>query len=284
MTHPSTSDDLTRAVLGRRPLSGVMVIDAHAHAGPYSLFFIPDAEPAAMVRVMDRCGVAVAVLSSHLGLQLDAAAGNRATAAAVNAFPGRLLGYLTINPWHDPEAELAAWAGDRRFAGIKLHPDLHGYPLTGSRYAAVWTHAERTGTPVLCHTWYGSPYDDPGHVREVAERYPNAVVLAGHAGGPEPGIDLSIEVAAHCPNVVLETCGSFVTGRHLERMVDVLPPGRVVFGSDFPFIDLRHSLGRTVFARIGAAQRAALLGGTAAELFGLSPVGTPNGDEQSHAR
>jgi predicted TIM-barrel fold metal-dependent hydrolase len=274
---------LARNVLERRPLSGVTVIDAHAHAGPYSLFYIPDADPAAMVRVMDRCGVALAVLSSHVGLQQDAAAGNRATARAVAEFPGRLLGYLTINPWHDPEAELAAWESDARFAGIKLHPDLHGYPLTGSRYAPVWAHAARAGVPVLCHTWFGSPYDDPAHIAEVAGRHPDVVLLAGHAGGPEPGIDLSIELAARCPNVLLETCGSFVTGAHIERMVGELGPDRVVFGSDFPFIDLRVSLGRTVFARLGEAERAAVLGGTAAALFGVSPASrTGAGDEQSH--
>lgn len=271
-------NDLARAVLDRRPLAGVRVVDAHAHAGPYSLFFIPDADPASMVAVMDRCGVSVAVLSSHLGLQLDAAAGNRATARAVDAFPDRLLGYLTINPWHDPEAELAAWAGDPRFAGVKLHPDLHGYPLTGARYRPVWTHAERTGTPVLCHTWHGSPYDDVSLVAEVAERHPDATVLVGHSGGPEPGIDQAVEIAARYPKLVLETCGSFVTGGHIERMVDRLPPGKVVFGSDFPFIDLRHSLGRTVFARIGEPARAAVLGGTAAALFGIA------GGPESEAR
>jgi predicted TIM-barrel fold metal-dependent hydrolase len=274
---------LAQAVLDRRPLTGVTIIDAHAHAGPYSLFFIPDAEPAGMVRAMDRCGVDLAVLSSHLGLQLDAAAGNRATARAVDEHPGRLLGHLTINPWHDPEAELAAWAGDPRFVGLKLHPDLHGYPLTGSRYEPVWAYAEATGTPVLCHTWYGSPHDDPAHVARVAERHPDVVLLAGHAGGPEPGIDLSIELAARHPNLILELCGSFVTGHHIERMVDVLAPGKVVFGSDFPFIDLRHSLGRTVFARIGEPERAAILGGTAATLFGVRPGGAIGG-EQSHAR
>jgi len=266
-----------RAVLERRPITGVTVIDAHAHAGPYSLFFIPGADPAGMIRVMDRCGVSAAVLSSHLAIQLDAAAGNRATARAVDAFPGRLYGYLVVNPWHDPEAELATWAGDRRFVGLKLHPDLHGYPLTGSRYEPVLAHAERTGTPVLCHTWYGSPYDDMTHVEQVAQRHPDLVLLAGHAGGPEPGIDLAVEVAARCPNVVLEICGSFVNGEHIERMVGTLLPGQVVYGSDFPFIDMRLSLGRTVFARIDATERAAVLGGTAAGLFGVS-------DEQSTER
>jgi uncharacterized protein len=271
---------LAQAVLQRRPLTDVTVIDAHAHAGPYSLFFIPDADPAGMVRVMDRCGVDRAVLSSHLGLQLDAAGGNRATVRAVDEFPGRLLGYLVINPWHDPEAELATWSGDPRFVGIKLHPDLHGYPLTGSRYRSVWAHAERTGMPVLTHTWYGSPYDDAAHVAEVAERHPDVVLLAGHSGGPEPGIDLAIELAARYPKMILETCGSFVTGHHIERMVGELGAGKVVFGSDFPFIDQRVSLGRTVFARIGDAERTAILGGTATELFGLPPAGATGGGDE----
>jgi predicted TIM-barrel fold metal-dependent hydrolase len=116
----------------------------------------------------------------------------------------------------------------------------------------------------------------------VAGRHPDVTLLAGHAGAPEPGIDLSIELAARHPNVLLETCGSFATGAHLERMVGELGPDRVLFGSDFPFIDLRISLGRTVFARLGAADRAALLGGTAAALFGVSPVpSTGAGDGQS---
>jgi uncharacterized protein len=265
-----SGSELARAVLERRPPTGVTIVDAHAHAGPYSLFFIPDADPAGMVSVMDRCGVRLALLSNHRGLQLDAATGNRATAKAVEEFPDRLRGYLTLNPWHDPEAELATWGGDPRFVGIKLHPDLHGYPLTGSRYAPVWAHAERTGTPVLSHTWFGSPYDDPAQVAEIAERHPDVTLLVGHSGGPEPGIDLTMEMAARYPRVILETCGSYVTGRHIERMAGELAPGKVVFGSDFPFIDLRFSLGRTLFARIGEAERAAILGGTAAELFGLS--------------
>jgi len=55
---------------------------------------------------------------------------------------------------------------------------------------------------------------------------------------------------------------------------------RVVFGSDFPFIDLRVSLGRTVFARLGTAERAAVLGGTAAALFGVSPVSRTGADDE----
>lgn len=259
--------ELVGALFERRPQQSLSIVDAHAHAGPYSLFFIPDSGPGAMVRVMDRCGVSRAVLSSHLAIQLDATAGNAATAAAVDAFPDRLSGYLVVNPWQDPVAELDRWADDRRFVGIKLHPSLHGYLLTGARYAPVWEYAVATGRPVLTHTQHGSEYDDLQIVAQVAERYPEATILAGHAGIHWRGFDRAIAVAARAPGVVLEVCGSFTRGDDIARMVGELGPDKVVFGSDFPFIDIRMSLGRLLFAPISEAEQADVLGGTMTRLL-----------------
>lgn len=173
---------ITSALWRREPQQSVRIVDAHAHSGPYSLFFIPEAGPDAMARVMERCGVAHAVVSSHLAIQLDATEGNAATAAVIDRAPDRFTGYLTVNPWQDPAGELARWGDDRRFGGIKLHPDLHDYPLTGRRYAPVWEFAQRTGCPVLTHTYDGSPYNDLPHLDAVAGDHPDAVILAGHSG------------------------------------------------------------------------------------------------------
>lgn len=260
--------DLRPAVFDRVPQQATPIIDAHAHVGPYSEFFIPRCEPADLVRVMDRCGVDRAVLSSHLAIQLDARRGNEATAAAVAAHPERLAGYFVINPWQQPVDELARWADDPRFVGVKLHPDLHVYPLTGNRYTPVWEFAARTGCPVLTHTWTGSPYDDLAQVGVVADRYPEVVLLAGHAGASHAGFEQAIEVAAAHPRLVLEICGSYNSGAVITRMVRALGPSQVVFGSDQPFIDLRCSLGRVVFADLDETDRAAVLGGTARRLFG----------------
>lgn len=258
---------LTSAVFERVPQQAFRIIDAHAHAGPYSEFFIPQNEPADMVRVMDRIGIDRTVLSSHLAIQLDARRGNEATAAAVAAHPDRLAGYLVVNPWQDPDDELARWADDPRFVGIKLHPDLHGYPVTGPRYSSVWAFAERTGCPVLTHTWTGSAYNDMAHVETIAERYPRATILAGHAGASYPGFEAAIEVAGRHPRVLLEICGSFNSGPVIARMVRAVGPDQVVFGSDFPFIDVRCSLGRVVFADLDDDERAAVLAGNAERAF-----------------
>ncbi|NUR85891.1 MAG: amidohydrolase family protein [Nonomuraea sp.] len=260
-------NETAQAVWERRPQGVTRIVDAHAHAGPYSLFFIPEADPAAMIRVMDRCGVSHAVFSSHLSIQLDAAAGNAATAAIVAEAPDRFTGYITVNPWQDPLAELERWGSDRRFGGIKLHPDLHEYPLDGSRYAPVWEFAALTGCPVLTHTFAGSPYNDIPVLDRVAERHPDATILAGHSGVTPLGLDQAIEVAERRPRVILEVCGSHNSGADIARMVRRAGAGRVVYGSDFPFIDLRMSLGRVLFSDLTDNERAAVLGGTISRLL-----------------
>jgi len=284
-THTTTSpaeltDPLVRAVRLRQPITGFDVIDAHAHLGPYSRFFTPDPSAAAMVRVMDLTGVRHAVLSATHAIELDVRAGNAETAAAVEEHPGRLFGYVTINPHQDPEAELARWGDHPGMVGLKLHPDLHDCAVTDPRYAPAWEYADATGCPVLVHTWTGSAYDDPALLGEVGDRYPDARILLGHSGALAAGFARVIEIARHHPNLHLEICGSFLTGRALARMVRALGAHRVIYGSDFPFIDQRYSIGRVVFAELDLADRLTVLGGAMRALLAarkdrVSPLARP---------
>ena len=265
------ASDVRAAAEERRPLRR-RAIDAHAHAGPYSLFHIPESDPASMVAVMDRTGVDQAVLSTNRAIQEDSRRGNDETAAAVDAFPDRLLGYLVINPWQDPLAELDRIREDGRFAGIKLHPDLHEYPLTGDRYDSVWEYSARTSCPVLTHTWYASPFDSPALLRQVAERHGDITVLIGHSGALPPGYEEAVSVARDLPGAMLEICGSYMNSRVLQSFVDRLGAERVVFGSDFPFIDQRVSLGRIAYSALASADLDLVLAGNASRLFGWRSI------------
>jgi predicted TIM-barrel fold metal-dependent hydrolase len=255
------------SVLSREPWSGAAILDAHAHLGPYNRFFVADPSGEAMLRVMDRCGVSGAIVSSMLAVELDAEAGNAETAALCEAHPSRFAGYVVINPWQEPAVELERWHGHPSFVGVKLHPDLHEYPLDGLRYGPVWEYAERTSRPVLTHTWAGSQFDDLSHVDRVATEHPRAWILAGHAGVAPSSFGRAIEVARRHPRVLLELCGSHNHGRAITEMVRAVGAAQVVFGSDFPFIDLRMSLGRVLFAELGDEDRAAVLGGTIADVL-----------------
>jgi hypothetical protein len=55
-------------------------------------------------------------------------------------------------------------------------------------------------------------------------------------------------------------------------MVDQLGPERVLFGSDFPFIDQRMSLGRVAYADLDPESRRAILGENSRRLFGWRPL------------
>ena len=265
-------DPLLAAMCAGEPLTGVDVIDAHAHLGPYSLFHIPGSDLDSMVEVMDLTGVRMTVLSSNQAIQYDANAGNTETLRAVDRFPDRIAGYAVVNPWQRPDRELRRLDGDPRFVGVKVHPDLHDYPLTGPLYEPLWEHVEETGLPVLTHTWHGSPYDDPGLVGEVLTRHPGVRMILGHSGVSPAGMAASLDVASEHPSAYLEICGSSMTGELLRWLVERAGADRVLFGSDFPFIDQRYSLGRVVGAGFEPKVAEAVLGGNAASLFGLAPA------------
>ncbi|TCC26681.1 amidohydrolase family protein [Kribbella speibonae] len=263
-------------MIGRRPLH--RIVDVHAHLGPYSLFFIPEPDAATMVAVMDRTGTDVTVLSANRAIQQDAHLGNSQSLAAVDAYPDRIAAYAVINPWQEPERELERLAGDERFVGVKVHPSLHRYPVTGARYAPVWEFAESTGCPVLSHSEHLSPYDAPVLFQTVAERYPGTSIVLGHAGITPAGVDEAIEAARRYDSLWLEVCGSQMTGPLIRAMVDQVGSGRVLFGSDFPFIDQRMSLGRVVCAPLTESQRQDVLSGNARKLFRWRPL--PDGPRE----
>lgn len=260
-------NSLSAAILSGDAQTKYDIVDAHAHVGPYSRFYIPQNDVNAMVQVMDRTGVRTTVLSSHRAIQAEAHIGNTATLRAVDAYPERFRGYLVVNPWQAPDAQISRLENDGRFVGIKIHPDLHRYPATGARYRSVWEYADRTGCPVLTHSWAGSEFDDPGMFRGIADDYPDSRILVGHSGASPHGFDLSVAVADDHPQLFLEICGSQFSGAVLTWMVETLGENRLVFGSDFPFIDQRMSLGRVAFATLSESARRSVLGTTARTLF-----------------
>ncbi len=253
---------LSDSIRHRRPAFDLRIVDAHAHLGPTALFFVPDNDDASMVAVMDRCGVARALISSHLAVQVDAARGNELTAQAVSRFPGRLSGYLVVNPWQAPDDELARWADDERFVGIKLHPDLHRCRLSHPRYRVVWEFAESVGCPVLTHTWYGSEFDGIDEARTVVDAHPGVTLIAGHSWVKREGFDDAVAVARDFPQIILELCGSFNHRRVIEQLVAEVGADRVAYGSDFPFIDCRPALGRLAFARLSTEDLRSVASGT----------------------
>jgi predicted TIM-barrel fold metal-dependent hydrolase len=53
-----------------------------------------------------------------------------------------------------------------------------------------------------------------------------------------------------------------MTGRWIRRLVESIGADRVLYGSDFPFLDMRYSLGRVLFAGLEDADLIKVMGGS----------------------
>lgn len=266
-------DQLVECGRQGRPLDG-LVIDAHGHCGTWSEIYFPRTDLASIVSVMDRCGVRALAISALLGIGPDYREGNKVVAAAADAFPGRFIGYIAVNPnypGNEVEIELDGWlTGHRWMRGIKLHPARHRYPVTGPRYRVAFEAAARFGVPLLSHTHSegeAAEFCCPSLFPELAEAFPTVPIIIAHSGLTPPGYRAAIEVARRYPNVYLETSGSFQAMGLLEYLVDEVGAEKVLFGSDVNYLCLPAELGRVVYAKLSMEEKRSVLGLNAARLF-----------------
>ena len=258
-------------VLRGEPIHGDWdVIDAHAHVGPWFNFFTPEPTPDSMLRVMDRCGVRMAVVSATRAISTEVLAGNAEVVEMARQHLGRFAGYAVFNP-HEPasRADVERCLDEPGIVGIKIHPDVQAYSVNGTLYAPVWELAARRNKPILTHTFADSPYSDPLQFDSIATEWPQVVILLGHSGVTGEGHRRAMKVAGLHPNLYLELCGSLTTGHWIRQMVASVGAERVLYGSDFPFIELRYALGRVVFAGLPPDALALVLGGNARRILRL---------------
>ena len=91
-------------------------------------------------------------------------------------------------------------------------------------------------------------------------------------GSPPDGFRRSIEVCNRHPQLVVDTCGSYMTGHWIRRLVEEIGPDRVLYGSDTPFIDLRYGLGRVIGAGLDDDTLRLVAGGNARALLDARPA------------
>ncbi len=255
-----------------RPLSeaGIRMIDAHAHLGPYFNFYIPHPDVDSMVTMMERLGTEQAWICSIPACGADIARGNDTTAMAVRKYPDRFVGYASVNP-HYPErmrAELERGFDELGLRMIKVHPSIMEYPVSGPGYEPAWRFAAERRTIVLSHTWTGGSICAPKQFEPLAKEYPDVTFILGHSGGTPAGYAEAIEVAQRCPNIYLDLCRSVMSRVWVERIVTEAGPDRVLWGTDFPFIDPIYVLGRLASTALSDEAKRKVFGENAVKLRG----------------
>jgi hypothetical protein len=226
-------------------------------------FAVPDTSAATLVAVMDRIGVRTMVCSHIQSGGAEVIRGNREVLAAMRAFPGRILGYLSV--WPSAEAAVRAEVErclDAGFVGVKVH-NSQGFPYTHPAYVPAYEAAHEQHLPVLFHAWGGER--EFVEIAEIAQRYPNASVLLAHAGCEnEEGY---LRLACEHANVFLDTAYSASPRGLVERLVAGADAEKVVWGSDAYFFSQSQQIGKVLGAKLPEETKALILSGNATRIL-----------------
>ncbi len=247
------------------------IVDIHVHVGSWNWEYKPSSSLAGLLPVMDRLGVERAcVNSTEAVLGGDHLAGNEELSAALRGREGRFTGFAVFNPhFAEPQAYLRHCVEDLGFRGIKIHPRVHRCAISDPKYRPVWEAAVRFRLPVLCHTGQGQAFSEPDQFAGVAAEYPEGRFIVGHTGETFAGLQQCIALANRHPNLYLDSSGwLFMNRGYLEYIVGRVDPRRILFGSDYSWIDLRYAAAEVLFAEIGEREKAMILGENARLLLG----------------
>jgi predicted TIM-barrel fold metal-dependent hydrolase len=256
-------------LLAGRP-SAFPIVDIHAHVGAWNWEYKPASGLAELLPVMDRLGVErVCVNSTEAVLGGDHLAGNEELAAALRGREARFTGFAVINPHYaDLPAYIRHCVEDLGFRGLKVHPRVHRCAITDPKLKPVWEASEKYRLPVLCHTGQGQAFSEPDQFDSVAAAHPRGVFILGHTGETFAGMLQCIGLAARHPNLYLDLSGwGFMNRGYLEYLARRADPGRILFGSDYSWIDLRYAAATVLFAELDPGVKRRVLGENARRIL-----------------
>ncbi len=243
-----------------------MIIDAHVRLGTGR-----EVELSAerLLSTMDELGIDKAVVSpDERCIAYANGAGNVAVANAAAASGGRLLAYAVANPWRGREAiEELVRAVDLGAVALAVDAVLQGFDLLDGLVDPLLEFAAERGWPVYVRT--GTPPTAlPLPLASLALRHPSVSFIMGRSGATDFWIDAA-PALRYAPNLYADTSyAPWDTVLSEFARDERIGTSRVLFCTDSPYTVPAAELRRVLDWTITERQRAALLGGTADQLFG----------------
>lgn len=238
-------------------------------------------------------------------------------AETVRAHPGRLRGYVYVNPFADDDSldRAARRLTQDEFVGLIVNTSVRGRYLDASEADEVFALAEETASPVLLHP-PAEPVEAPalhgrlGILEHIArpcditcglaailfagrlERHPGLRLIAPNAGGALPLLREKLDLARlRMPDderparpaaellrgVYVDTATPSALA--LAAAAEVFTPDRLLFGTDSPPLttSLTDALALVEALPVSAEQHRRITDGTARALFGLGDATTTDG-------
>jgi aminocarboxymuconate-semialdehyde decarboxylase len=229
---------------------------------------------------------------------------NDALARLCRAHPDRFVGLASL-PLADTGAALAELEralGELGMKGVVIGSNVDGMAMNDARMEPVWARINALRLPVFEHPMFPKETAGLGEFElplrvglifdttlaatrmiygGVFERYPDFPYILGHTGGalltvlerldngyrlfPDCRKFISKPPSAYAKRLYYDTCAFHAPA--LKMAIESVGAGQLLFGTDDPYIDADAA--HVERLALGAADQAAILGGSAAKLFGL---------------
>jgi predicted TIM-barrel fold metal-dependent hydrolase len=204
----------------------------------------------------------------------DLAGASERLAEECAATAGGAVCLARLDPWQDDTPDrLVALLGHPAVRGLLLHPWEETFSANCERAVVLAGVAAARGYPVLVEA--GHPLlAEALALSDLARRVDGTVVMTrggqvNMAGLAQQSADLALAAA---PNLRALSAGMYRQD-WLEGCVRRFGAERLLHGSCAPVFDLGYELERVRRAAMQDDERAAVMGGNAAELFGLQKEG-----------
>lgn len=258
---------MTEQVLSGIPVDDVFIFDCHAHLGKGGIQHIIDSGEEGMLRTMAMLGVNAVCVSSTASTSADYMFGNNQVLKAVEKYPDRFYGYVTVNPYYPQYSELKKYFSNPNMLGIKIHAYCQGLEIDDPRFDESYSYANEKALPVLIHTW---SQDEVIRGQRVAEKFGSAQIILGHSAFTSYDARLAaINACNSCSNVFVDTTLSSTYDGTLEWLLGQIGSDKILYGSDFSFFDARQTFGRIAMSRISTEDKIKIFGQNAKRIFSL---------------
>lgn len=244
------------------------ILDAHSHVGPTRTFYLPDIDGSRLIELMDRCAIRWSICcGDHAAIMLGVWASIEILRRRYEESGGRVPYLGVFDPREGrrclPVLERAeGWPG---FVGLKIHPVEHQTPGDDPSYLPAWEFAAAHGLPIMTHSWSVSDYNPgqtlatPGRFEGWVRRFPAVRLVLGHAGGRGTGRAEAVRMANEYRNVYLDFAGDIYDEGTIPSLAEVLPEGRLLFASDYPWFDPRSHISRVLLSDLDDAAKRGIL-------------------------
>ncbi len=190
---------------------------------------------------------------------------NNIVLEAMRQYPNRILGSCYIHPgWPKAALEEIDRCVDQ---GMVMVGELYDtYKINDPIYYPIIERCIDHQIPVMMHgaaplgSWrpqYWRHGDNPLSTStaedfvDVAERYPEAMLIYGHVGGGGDW-EYACKVLRESPTIYAETSGSVADARMIDLAVKYLGADRVMFATD---VNYENSVGKIMFADLTEEER-----------------------------